>query len=106
MKRGSPLRRTPLKRGTKPLRAKPYRDPIPPEVTDALYERSGGMCEVTKIEHGCTGRAVHRHHILRQSQGGGHTLDNLLHCCAKGHLAVHLNPALSYALEYLRRRAA
>lgn len=63
-----------------------------------LWERSYGMCEVCGDEP-----AVHAHHKLRRSQGGGNSLDNLLAVCPSCHRMIHDNPAFSYREGYLTR---
>jgi HNH endonuclease len=63
-----------------------------------LNERSGGICEVC-----LSAPAEHPHHRLRRSQGGAHTLDNLLHVCAEDHRLIHSYPELSYDNGWLIR---
>ena len=101
------MKRSPLKRGTKPLvRRTPLRSrPEPSHLRDAkqaVRERSGGQCEAGTPA--CTGRAVHVHHVLPRSAGGKHSTANLLHCCRECHDFIHAHPALSYRLGWLKRR--
>lgn len=53
----------------------------------------------------CTGRAEHRHHKLRRSQGGTDDADNTADLCAACHSWAHGHPAASYELDLLRRRS-
>jgi hypothetical protein len=111
LKRGKGLARTQWKRkpvlpdkdrtvaARKPRKRAP--DPITPAVTAALYERSGGHCEV-RVEGVCTGWGTHRHHRLLRRHGD-HTLANLLHVCTPCHDWVHGHPKASYAKGWLRR---
>ena len=101
------MKRSPLKRGTKPLvRRTPLRSrPEPSHLRDAkqaVRERSGGQCEANTPA--CTGRAVHVHHVLPRSAGGKHSTANLLHCCQHCHQFIHDHPALSYERGWLKRR--
>jgi hypothetical protein len=96
VKRGGPLRRT-------PLRSKPPPNPISVEARHRVRRRSSGWCEV---QHpGCTGRAEHVHHVLPRSAGGANHPDNLLDVCGAGHRYIHANPAWAYDHGYLSHRA-
>lgn len=64
---------------------------IPPAVRRAVAERSGGWCELH-----CGRRAEHQHHRRLRSQGGQHTLANLVALCGRCHTKIHANPAHSY----------
>ena len=57
---------------------------IPAKTKKALYERDDWQCRHCKNRNG-----LHPHHIVYRSQGGKHTLDNLLTLCWKCHNAVH-----------------
>lgn len=67
-------------------------------VTDELLQRAGYRCEVCRI-----GRIEHRHHRLRQAQGGTHELENLLAVCHICHDFIHHHPQLSYEKGWLVR---
>lgn len=69
-------------------------------VTPVLGARSQGMCEAQLLGV-CAGRAVHRHHRKRRSQGGGNELANLVHCCEPCHTFLHAHPAVAYAAGLL-----
>jgi 5-methylcytosine-specific restriction endonuclease McrA len=66
--------------------------------------RAEGRCEASTPD--CTGWALHAHHILRRSQGGRHTEENMLACCRPCHEYIHANPARSYEQGWLRRSGA
>ena len=76
------MKRSPLRRNT-PLRAKP-------QTRDKADTPLAPWCEIAKAEV-CTGRAVHRHHVILQSQGGrgGPTLD----VCSACHDYAHAHRA-------------
>lgn len=105
------MRRTPMLPRRTALRANPANtrawldrsrkrtNPIPSTVRKALAVRSGGVCEFP----GCEWPAVHAHHRLRQSQGGKHTLANLLHLCGRHHALIHDNPSWAYERGFLVR---
>lgn len=116
MKRGKPLSRSkPLRPNpSKPLRThKPLaqragagfgskKSPIPAAVKSALAERSGGLCEA-RASSTCGRYAQHPHHRKLQSQGGEHTLENLLAVCLQCHAWIHAHPAISYERGWLVR---
>lgn len=81
------------KPGPKAPKAK-RRKADPPELVAArkvVRKRSGGYCEA-RIVDWCQGGAAHAHHVLRQSQGGKHTPENLVDLCYGCHLpAIHAN---------------
>jgi hypothetical protein len=58
-----------------------------------------------RIEGVCEGRAIHRHHILRRSQGGSDGASNTVDICNGCHHYIHGHPAWSYENGWLRRRA-
>ncbi len=113
------MRRSPMPPRKSPLRrsaAMPARDAtiqkpsprarnrarlIPRSVRDAVKERSGGQCEWSCDGALCVTEATHMHHRLRRSQGGKHTVANLLHLCAACHLYIHDHPAESFAEGWL-----
>ena len=101
MKRSGPIkRRTPLKRSSG-LKAK--RQGIPSDVRSRVAIRDGGCRGRTLIpELSCWGR-LDPHHILRRSQGGQDTPDNLVTLCRAHHDWVHAYPETSRTLGLLRR---
>lgn len=109
MKRGGPLaRRTPLTRTAfkrephqVPRTAKRRRQP-PQDVKDAVWKRSGGMCEA-KVDKGCRKFAGHMHHRRMRSQGGPDTVENLLHVCSWCHTRIHHMGAEAYERGWLLR---
>lgn len=60
-------------------------------------------CEVGRIGV-CSGRAAHRHHRLRRSQGGTDDPSNTLDVCSPCHQLIHERPSLAYAHGWLLRR--
>jgi hypothetical protein len=82
------VKRSPIKRKRKTLTADEKQARLD------LAARSGGWCEVHH-QPGCTGRAVHPHHIVLKKQGGEDSLANFLHVCAACHRWIHDNVAES-----------
>lgn len=72
--------------------------PIPVKTRHAIWERSGGLCEL-----GCGKAAVTIHHRKLRSQGGRHDPENLLHLCLAHHDEIHMHPEKSYALGWMVR---
>ena len=75
--RRAPMRRTPTRRSTAAHR-------IPASVRAALHERAMSCCEVCG-----TNGATNAHHRVNQSQGGHHTLGNLMLACGSGTTGCH-----------------
>ena len=59
-----------------------------------------------QIPEWCSGRASHRHHVKRRSQGGTDDVSNTRDLCSSCHEFVHANPAWSYANGLLDRGVA
>lgn len=59
-------------------------------------------CEAA-IDDVCTGRAVHRHHVRRRSQGGTNDATNTRDLCMPCHEWIHAHPAKAYDLGLLAR---
>ena len=76
---------------------------MPPGVVTAIYERAGVGCEAMIPLAGCTFRGEHLHHRLMRSQGGQHTVENLIRICHRCHHFIHMNPAWSYERGLLVR---
>lgn len=66
--------------------------------------RCHGRCEARLV--GCDGTGDQAHHVLRRSQGGPDTPENLLWCCSTCHQNIHANPERSFAMGLLRRAAS
>jgi len=66
--------------------------------------RSHGRCEARLV--GCDGDGNQAHHILRRSQGGEDTPENLAWVCPTCHDGIHANPQRSYSMGLLRRSEA
>jgi 5-methylcytosine-specific restriction endonuclease McrA len=92
--RSNPLRRTRMRPG------KPSRTPMPPEVAEAVLERANGVCEACRFSSG--GR-LELHHRKMRSQGGKHTVENLIHVHSECHNVIHGQPDISYRLGLLVR---
>lgn len=72
--------------------------------TPALFERSGGMCELGFAA--CMGRATHRHHRQRRDlyhPVESNRLSNLLHLCQACHEVVHSFPEQARARGWIVR---
>lgn len=74
---------------------------MPREVAEQVAERAQGMCEIMSPDTGCTGRAEHMHHRQLRSQGGGHTVQNVVHICSTCHYWLHMHPAIAYTNGWL-----
>lgn len=74
---------------------------VPREVAELVVERAQGMCEIMSTETGCSGRAEHMHHRQLRSQGGEHTVANLVHICSACHYWLHMHPAIAYTNGWL-----
>ena len=98
MKRSPLRRRTPLRRVGKNKK----RVGVPKDVY-ALVVGRDRFCQGQKHapEVSCWGR-LDPHHILRKSQGGPDTVDNLVLLCRAHHDHVHGNPAWARTVGLLR----
>lgn len=107
------MRRTPLKRktplrGASALRRSPMKQTrskklaVPKEVYSEVVLRDGG-CVARRLvpDIACYGR-LDPHHVLRRSQGGLDTADNLVTLCRAHHDWVHANPARARQLHLLK----
>jgi hypothetical protein len=81
VKRGGPLRRR------TPLRNRPSRNEVPPEVRAGVIRRAGGRCE----RYGCLGRPFELHH-RKSRRYRDHRPSNLLWLCIYCHAEVTDNP--------------
>ena len=102
LKRGAPLRSNqPLKRTTRLRPGKRSRG-VPADIRTTVALRDGGCVARTAIPSvACWGR-LDPHHVLRRSQGGPDTPDNLVTLCRAHHEYVHGHPAEARALGFLR----
>lgn len=66
---------------------------VPRGVAEVVAERAAGMCEIMHPKALCSGRAEHMHHRKLRSQGGEHTVVNLVHVCERCHTYAHSCPA-------------
>jgi hypothetical protein len=77
---------------------------VPPEVREAVHDRSGGRCEArTEV---CTGGGYFLHHKVMRSHGGSHSEGNLLDCCRSCHDYIHAHPTEAYERGWLIRGVA
>ena len=95
-----PMKRTPSKGRTPSNRSK-----IPKTVRAKVVARSGGKCEAA-CSDSCQEKGGHLHHKLMRSQGGKHTVDNLIDVCLACHGHIHAQPKWSYEHGFLVRRPA
>ncbi len=114
LRRGKGLKRTPLKPskgnlGASRRRLSPFstkRRKYQAEfhaASEAVRYRSGAMCEA-RIENVCTVRAIHVHHRLMRSSGGGNQVANLLHLCRACHEFIHAHPEWSRERGFILRK--
>lgn len=64
-------------------RIKPKYDPIPNHIREKVNERDKAICR------GCGRAGTELHHIKFRSQGGKHTVDNLVTLCNQCHRLAH-----------------
>ena len=69
---------------------------IPEEIKEVVRERSDYTCEAMIPEAGCEWKATDMHHRQMRSQGGQHTVQNIVFLCRPCHHWTHLHPAISY----------
>lgn len=107
MRRTPLTRKTPL-RGTATLRRSPMKKgrskklAVPKEIYADVIVRDGGCVARRSVpEVTCYGR-LDPHHVLRRSQGGQDTADNLVTLCRAHHDWVHANPASARQLQLLK----
>ena len=75
---------------------------VPAATRRAVYERDGHRCVAGGCPVGPGERQVH--HRLKRSQGGDHSLPNLITLCVYHHGEVHRLTGQAYRLGYLVRR--
>lgn len=61
---------------------------IPKDVAEMVKDRADGHCEAANFPT-CTGFPEHLHHRQLRSQGGGHTVENLIAVCSSCHTWFH-----------------
>jgi len=58
----------------------------------SIFQRDEWTCQKCDYEHSAdSDKQLHAHHVTPISEGGGHSLDNLLTLCGECHMAVHTN---------------
>jgi 5-methylcytosine-specific restriction endonuclease McrA len=111
--RKTPLKRSaPLKQSSAPsagetsLRRSPIKrraNGVDPTVRDAVFARDRGCVGFRLVPEARCWGPLDPHHVLRRSQGGLDTLDNLVTLCRACHSWVHEHPAASIERGLLRR---
>ena len=90
MKRGEPMkRRTPLRRSRfspRPSHGQQAHYDAMNELRPQLVKRSAGAC---KCGRNCMAMGAHAHHVIRRSQGGPDSLENLRWLSLACHFWVH-----------------
>lgn len=74
---------------------------IPKAVVQAVADRADGHCEACGL---FLFGIVALHHRKLRSQGGAHTVENLILIHERCHLGIHANPTRSYELGHMVRR--
>lgn len=62
-------------------------DKLTAEVKAEVIERSGGECEI----YDCFEKATQFHRVIRGSNGGKYTVENVRHLCGEHHKQMHSN---------------
>lgn len=75
---------------------------VPKEVAEEVRARSEGQCEAMNFPT-CTGHAEHLHHRQLRSQGGGHTVENLIAVCSSCHTWFHREVAQATSQGWIVR---
>jgi hypothetical protein len=86
VKRGAPLRRT-------PMRSRRRRPPLSPVLRREVWERDEGLCQ--RCAGGVSLESCECHHRKLRSQGGQDTAQNLITLCSPCHGSVHDQPTRS-----------
>lgn len=109
------MKRTPLKRSTKPLARRTRLRPISDkrrneaathaEIRESVFARDGHRCQIAKIDGAgeCFGPLTY-HHVLKASQGGAYTVANGLTACAAHNEMVEDRPYWAHAHGLVKRR--
>ena len=69
-------------------RKKKKKNRVPKDVAEMIKTRSDGKCESMNFPI-CTGHAEYLHHRQLRSQGGEHTIPNLIAVCSPCHTWFH-----------------
>ena len=75
---------------------------IPKHIAEAVRERAEGRCEAMNFPI-CNGRAEQLHHRRLRSQGGEHTVVNLIAVCAPCHNRFHREVAEAVSQGWIVR---
>lgn len=106
------MKRSPLKRSTKPIKRSPLKrrknkNEIPQESRDAVALRSRDRCEFYFLDtdhtfNDCKRIGTDLHHIEKR-RGRNHSPENLLNLCREHHDYIHANPAWAYDNNYMKK---
>jgi len=105
------VKRSPMPRRRRPLSALERHDRRPGIPRGRVSGRArpdeplATWCEA-QVDGVCTGRAEHRHHVRRRSQGGTDDASNTRDLCGACHGWVHAHPAKAYIRGLLARSSA
>ena len=77
---------------------------MPTDVAATVFARSGGNCEAMISGVNCTMQAEHLHHRQLRSQGGEHTVSNLVYICHRCHDWIHKHPSKAAQLGFIVQR--
>lgn len=88
MKRGKPLKRTPIRRRSKKKAARDRAFYAPGGPYEQALTRDRGQCRVAVLAY-CTNRATTVHHVHPTGAGGTDDLSNLLSSCNECHHWIH-----------------
>lgn len=107
LKRGKPLQaKTGLKRGNTRLKpisdAKRAQKPARNALTQKVFERDSFTCQIASlVAEPCFGRLT-PHHLKKESQGGPHTMSNVIAACVFHNDWVEDHPTQAKALGLVR----
>ena len=75
---------------------------VPKDIAEMVKDRADGHCEAANFAT-CTGFPEHLHHRQLRSQGGGHTVENLIAVCSSCHTWFHREVAVATSQGWIVR---